>query len=314
MHTMEASQSSISRQLPRDVFLYLLMIVALGGSAISFGAMLFQFINLYVPDVASRACDFGRCQNGIRSALAFLVVGFPVLLWVMRFLRNDLRSTPAKRELKIRRWLLYFALFVSALIVIGDVVALVNGYLQGELTVRFLLQILTIFGIAGSIFYYYLNELHVSDSPRARLLGRVVMIAVASSVVFGFVTAGSPAQQRDIRLDQERVSDLQVVQNEATDFWRDKGRLPTSLAELEDDISGFRVPTDPETADPYEYERVGELQFRLCATFTLPSSEFGSEARPLEFGENWEHKEGRTCFDRTIDPDRIDQERPLPVR
>ena len=117
--------SSLSKQLPRDVFLYFLMIFALGGSAISFGILLFQFINIYIPDVASNACLFGGCHGAIRGALSFLIVVFPVLLWSMRFLRKDLDRNPVKQELPIRRWLLYLALFVAGLIFIGDLVALV---------------------------------------------------------------------------------------------------------------------------------------------------------------------------------------------
>lgn len=301
-----------NKQLPRDVFLYLLMIFALGGSAISLGILLFQFINIYVPDVASMQCLYGGCHNAIRSALAFMVVLFPVLLWTMRFLRRDLARTPAKRELPIRRWLLYLTLFVAGLIVIGDLVGLVNGYLQGELTIRFLLKVAVIFFIAGSVFYYYLQELHVSRSSRARLLGRVVIIMVIASVIFGFVVSGSPTRQRDVSLDQQRVSDLQLLQSQIVDgFWLTKDRLPTALAELEDDILGFQVPSDPETGDPYEYERLGELQFRLCATFALPSEEFERAPKRLDLNSNWEHKGGRTCFDRTIDPERYELRREL---
>lgn len=296
--------SPATKQLPRDVFLYLLMIFALGGSAISFGILLFQFINLYVPDVASRVCAFGGCHDGIRGAVAFLIVVFPVLWWSLSFLRRDVQRHSFKRDLPIRRWLLYLTLFVAGLIVIGDLIALVNGYLQGELTFRFLLKVASIFFIAGSVFYYYLQELHVSNSSLAKILGRVVTVAVTTSVIAGFIIAGSPTRQRDVRLDTERVQDLQSIQSQVVDrFWRGKDRLPTALAELEDDISGFRVPVDPETADPYEYERLGPLQFSLCAVFTLPSEEFSSDARPLEFGNNWEHTEGRVCFERTIDPD-----------
>lgn len=297
-------QTSVAKQLPRDVFMYLLMIFALGGSAISFGILLFQFINLYVPDVAAQTCVYGGCHSAIRGAFAFLVVVFPILLWSMRFLRRDVHNNPAKRDMPIRRWLLYLTLFVAGLIVIGDLIALVNGYLQGELTVRFLLKVVGILFIAGSIFYYYLQELHVRDSSLARLLGRVVMLVVAGALIAGFIVAGSPTRQRDVRLDNERIQDLQVLQSQIVDrFWRAKDRLPTALTELEDDISGFRVPNDPETNDPYGYERLGALQFRLCATFTLPSQAYEPAVRSLEFGGNWEHTEGRVCFERTIDPD-----------
>lgn len=287
--------------------MYLLMIFALAGSAISLGILLFQYINLFVPDVASTQCQYGGCDSAIRSALAFLIVLFPVLVWSMRFLRRDVRRLPAKRELPIRRWLLYLTLFVAGLIVIGDLVGLVRGYLQGELTVRFILKVLAIFFIAGSVFYYYLKELHVSDSARARLVGWVATGIIVAAVVAGVTISGSPTRQRDVSLDQRRVNDLQVVQEQVVNgFWAVKGRLPTALSELEDDITGFRVPRDPETGDPYPYERVSDLSFRLCATFTVASDDSKPTGpRPFLLEDSWRHGTGETCFNRTIDPERI---------
>ena len=66
---------------------------------------------------------------------------------------------PEKRNLRIRKWLIYFTLFAAALIIIGDLVALIFSLLGGELTVRFLLKVVTIFFVAGSVFYYYLWDL-----------------------------------------------------------------------------------------------------------------------------------------------------------
>jgi hypothetical protein len=59
----------------------------------------------------------------------------------------------------IRKWLIYFTLFAAALIIIGDLVTLLNRFLEGELTVRFLLKVLAVFFVAGSVFYYYLWDL-----------------------------------------------------------------------------------------------------------------------------------------------------------
>ena len=42
-----------TRNLPRDVFLYLLGIITLVGVAVSFGIVIFQVINVYIPDVIS---------------------------------------------------------------------------------------------------------------------------------------------------------------------------------------------------------------------------------------------------------------------
>ena len=59
----------------------------------------------------------------------------------------------------MRRWLTYLTLFVAAAVLIGDVANLVYSLLGGELTVRFCLKVLTIGGIAGTAFWFYLSDL-----------------------------------------------------------------------------------------------------------------------------------------------------------
>ncbi|HXV26575.1 MAG TPA: DUF5671 domain-containing protein [Candidatus Paceibacterota bacterium] len=303
---MDTSTNAVSRQLPRDVFLYLLMIFALGAGAISLGTLLFQFINIYVPDVAAQACYYDSCHQAIRTALAFLIIVFPVLIWVLRFLRRDVAAYPEKREMRIRRWLLYLTLFVAGLIVIGDLIALVNGYLQGELTLRFILKVGAVALIAGSIFYVFLKDLRGEMTRNLRIVQVKIVVIVVAAIVAGLVIAGSPTRQRDRRLDDQRINDLSVLQSQIVDrFWRSKSRLPGTLSELQDDISGFSVPVDPETGDPYGYERLGVLDFRLCAVFALPTDVAGNNTYPRGVwpGDSWEHDAGEFCFDRTIDPD-----------
>src|SRR6266498_490569 len=154
-----------NKNLPRDVFLYLLAIVALGMTAVNFGTLLFQFINIYVLDVISSDLRYQSAYySSIRWAVSTLIIVFPVFLWVSRFLKRDIDRNPEKRELKIRKWLLYLTLFVAGVVIIGDLVALVYNYLQGELTLRFFLKVISILFIASSIFYYYLNELREKAS------------------------------------------------------------------------------------------------------------------------------------------------------
>ena len=51
---------------------------------------------------------------------------------------------------------------------IGDVTTLVYNALGGELTIRFLLKIVTVALIAGTAFVYYLRDLRRDEVERAR--------------------------------------------------------------------------------------------------------------------------------------------------
>ncbi|RJQ14513.1 hypothetical protein C4553_00350 [Candidatus Parcubacteria bacterium] len=307
----------IQKSTPRDVFLYLFSIVALAISAVAFGTLLFQYINIYFPDPLT---DYYRPISSyfspIRWSLASLVVIFPLYIWVLRFLQKDWVLHPEKRELRIRKWLLYLTLFVASLIIIGDLIALIFNFLEGELTLRFLLKILSIFFIAGSVFFYYLwnlrHEESVFSDSKMRILAWVIILAVIIAVVGGFFVAGSPQNQREVRFDERRIGDLQSIQWQIVNYWQRKGALPQSLDELRDDIGGFVVPRDPQTGEAYEYRILGSLSFELCAEFETSSLEQSgaiyskrltpAEPHPFNQFEYWGHSSGNFCFSRTIDP------------
>lgn len=298
------------KNLPRDTFLYLLAIITLVASAVSFGTLVFQYINVYFPDPISSYYGYGfdSSFNVIRYSLSALLVIFPVFYWVSRFLRKDVEANPEKREIKIRKWLLYLTVFAASLVIIGDFIAIINSFLQGELTVRFILKALTVLFIAGSAFYYYLSNIKERALKHTKILSKIIVMTVVAAVVAGFVIAGSPVRQREKRFDELRINGLQTIQNEIINYWQNNERLPQNLDALENSISGFRPPRDPQTDESYEYKIISPLIFELCAKFNAPSSETEnriSVPKPVYPGEglwNWSHDAGRQCFERTIDP------------
>lgn len=143
-----------------------------------------------------------------------------------------------------------------------------------------------------------------------KFLAYIVMGVVAAAVIAGFFIVGSPKEERLYKFDDRRVAELQSIQSQTIYYWQRKSALPPNLDALDDDISGFRHPHDPETAAEYEYRLTGPESFQLCAVFVRPSSGdvFASmaPARPFPVDgrmsmEIWRHGEGRTCFDRKID-------------
>ncbi len=299
-----------TKSMPRDVFMYILGLILLAMLAVNFGVLLFQYINIYVPDVLTDRYASPEMYRGpLRWALSSLVIVFPVFVWVWRRLRKDIEEFPEKKDMAIRRWLLTLTLFVAGLIIIGDLVALVFNFLQGNLTARFILQMASILLIAGVVFSFYLGQLRRKGIGVTAWFRRSVIGLVVVAVVFGFFIAGSPFQQRAYRMDQQRVQDLQVIQGQIVSFWQNKERLPASLDQLKDPISGFVPPGDPQTGAAYGYRVIGFLTFSLCADFTASGSSEGGMAAPKAVDsvqyrmDNWQHEAGRVCFERTIDPE-----------
>jgi len=151
------------RTSPKDFFLNLLSIAALYMSAGSFIALIFQYINIFFPDVLDSQ-NYGSdpldaAYQAIRFAVSTLIVAFPVYLATGRFMNKDYLKNPEKRNLRIRKWLIYFTLFAATVIIMGDLIALINTFLGGEITMRFVLKVLTVLLVTGVIFGYYLWDL-----------------------------------------------------------------------------------------------------------------------------------------------------------
>lgn len=320
----------INKNLPRDVVLYLLSVVTLVTSAISFGILIFQYINVYFPDTLAGYYYFSPSSyyGTIRQALATLIVIFPVYIWVSRFLKKDIEENPEKRDLKIRKWLLYLTVFVAALVIIGDLVTLINTFLNGELTMRFILKVLAIIFVAGSIFSHYYFELReLKNKPKKGFDGMniytwAVIVIVVAAIAFGFVVAGSPQNQRTVRFDERRSQDLSSLQSQIINYWQKKNELPQNLDQVANDILGIIIPRDPKTGESYEYKVLGGLKFELCATFETSSSDQnvgGPKSVPAMYQypgvemPTWQHNAERTCFQRTIDPELFQLEKPRPL-
>ena len=306
---------------PKDVFGQLLAIIGLYVSVIAFGALIFALINLYFPDVLNY--DYGfYAKQSLRWPLAILVIVFPLFVWWNSYLQKDLEKNPEKKDLKSRKWLLHFTLFAAAIVIIGDLVSLVFRFLNGDLTIQFILKILAVFLIATSVFVYYLwnirKNIPATKDPRMRWFVRAVVAIAAFCIVFSFFAVGSPFAQRLKRFDERRIQDLQAIQSQVIYYWQAKEELPQTINQLRDDIRGFAVPRDPETGEAYGYRVVGGLQFELCATFKTLNKDNSSSniGKPLPltapreayypipaYEESWPHDIGETCFVRTIDPD-----------
>src|SRR3989344_6034595 len=142
----------------KDFFMQLGAMVALYASAISFTMLIFEYINVLLPDplgIGGYYYSQGSFQT-IRWSIAMLVVVFPLYIFLSWFLEKGYVTYPEKRKIWIRRWLIYLTLFVASIIIIGNFVTVIYNGLGGELTLRFLLKSLTLFFVTGSVFGYYL--------------------------------------------------------------------------------------------------------------------------------------------------------------
>jgi hypothetical protein len=336
---------------PKDFFVHLGATVALYIAAGAIINLAFSIINYLNPDALSGYFS----SSSIVWPVSMLVVLVPILYILEWLVNRDAARMPEKRDIWIRKWRIYLTLFLAVALIGGDLIALINVYLNGEITGRFIWKILAILVVAGVIGKYYFFSV-VSEggagffSRYARMIRRcsvwLGVFMVIAAIVGGFLIVGSPAKQRAIRFDQQRVNDLMTIQYQVINYWQTKSALPAALADLNDPISNFTVPTDPETKAVYDYSVKGVmgtnpaagpgsgtpsgLVFELCATFALASQDTtgrgvyngygGGMVVPVSYPsiaggqtDSWAHPAGNACFDRTIDPQRYPTPIPKPI-
>ncbi len=87
--------------------------------------------------------------------------------------------------------------------------------------------------------------------------------------------------------------------------------LGKKFSDVDNDVAGFVVPSDPDASLNYEYDKTGQLTFDLCATFAtkrdyatsgIVSPDVAVNPIYIQANQNWSHDVGRVCFSRTIDP------------
>lgn len=128
-----------------------------------------------------------------------------------------------------------------------------------------------------------------------RAFAAVATVAVGVGLVGGFWVLGTPGRQRAMAADRQRLQDIGAI---AQNFYHnylnqtDTYQLPESIPTAEGRV-------DPLTQQPYDYERLDDRTFRLCATFDTDSSTYRFSQRfpPDPDRQHWNHPQGRHCFE-----------------
>ena len=292
----------------REAFLYLVSFIALYAFAFSLGAILFSLTDHTFSDSLNRYGSYSSSAQA--TAIAAVIVAFPLYLILMGRLAVSVATDPERRQSLVRRWLTYLTLVVGAAIILGDFIALLASLLTGDPTVNFFLKVAAVLLIVVPIFGYYLWDMRQAEdevsisvaraTPVLRALVIAAVVVVVATVGYSIYVIGTPGQQRDLRLDQQRIDDLRNISNNINTYLELNEGMPTSLFEMMGPKYHVRSIEDPESGAHYTYRIIEGTDYELCAVFATASPERQAERRP--FSESiWDHGPGRTCFALTIE-------------
>ena len=269
---MDSQQNSYVELKPKasakDFFLNLGAIIALFTVVISLINLLFTAINHAYPQISAYSYS---SSGSISFPVATLIIFFPIYILLVWLLQKSYVAEPEKKHLGIRKWLAYITLFIAGLTFAGDLVSVLYYFIDGqEITTGFILKVLMLLVIAAGVFLYYLLDIREKITSAQRKLWLVVsFIIIFASIIWGFAVLGSPRTQQLIKYDEQRVSDLQNMNNLIENYYSIQHMLPATITESQSVINStyYVTPTDPQTHTPYGYTKTGDTTYELCATF-----------------------------------------------
>ncbi len=309
------------RSHAKDVFLNLASMITLYSAAAALLNLLFTVINKGYPRVTEYYSYYNNTSS-ISFPVATLIIVFPLYVLFMWLIEKDLATSTDARGSGIRKWLIYITLFISGGLVVGDLVAVVYYFIDGqELTAGFLLKVLSILVVAGGVFWYYITDIRNKLTPSLRKTSALVaLIGVILAIIVGFMVIGSPRTQRLVKYDEIKRSNLQNLASEIRYFYERSNVLPASITELSQTNSyGSGMYTDPQSNEPYVYKVIDPTTFEVCAEFNFDSGSdiayTHSQAyeRPVPYGmkepvisDVWnEYKAGEHCFRQVVIPSSV---------
>ncbi|OSQ50607.1 hypothetical protein MGEO_11430 [Marivita geojedonensis] len=250
----------------RDALFYALLFVVFAMVAGNTLTLLFAQINLWLPDPDEPA-RYSRLA-GLRWSMAALIVFGPVFWWIDRTDRRATATDPARRHGTMRRWLSAIAMLIAVITLLGDALYLIYSWLDGQITLRFLVKSATVALMALIVLAYFREDrdLPLPLLPLPAAWGLIALAVVALGLAFRAV--GGPAQGQMEQRDQWRLSDLRNLSEEIHMCpGIDQNDLPETLEPMTCASNPARLTG---FASSITYTRVGPTEYALCTEVEFP--------------------------------------------
>ncbi|MCK9393421.1 MAG: DUF5671 domain-containing protein [Candidatus Paceibacterota bacterium] len=290
-----------SQNSPKFAFFYSLALVTLIIGSISLGTMFFEFINKFFPLIQNNY--YGE-NSGLKFAISGVIISFPIFYLIKSFIYKGIKKGDLAINSSIRKWLTYFIIFISAVVMIGSLIGLLNNFLDGETTFNFVLKAITVLVISSAIFTFYFYDIKSREINGKFIMAYFVMsaIIVCIALVSSFFIIESPTEARSRKIDQKILSNFETVKRGLEQYYVDNTKLPSNLDELKAQEYSYIDSAEfveESTGKYYNYEVVDAVKYKLCVNFNSSNLNNGNDT--TYYSVNWKHDKGYQCIVRRIE-------------
>lgn len=293
------------QQNAKFAFYYLLSLVALIFMALSTGMIIFQTINKYIVDILDQFAG-QYLSDVLKFAISAIVISAPIFYVLLWQIHKSLFSGALDKESGIRKWLTYFILLISSIVMIGWLIATINSFLNGDLSTKFILKSITAILISAAIFTFYFYDIKRKDvlGKKDNII-RAYFYASLAVVVVVFITSlfivDSPTETRNRKFDILILDNFNAIDSAINQYYIDKKKLPDTLDDLKADYSFITDETlkNKATGVRFDYKKPEANKYELCATFLTNNVDI-KDVSFYGYKESWPHESGYQCLSQKV--------------
>lgn len=286
---------------PKLSFYYCLSLVTLLIGSISFGTIVFEIINKVFPLISENS--YGN-DSGLKAAISGIVIAFPIFYFITSLIYKGIINKEFDIESGARKWLTYFIIFISSVVMIGSLIGLLNNFLDGETTSNFILKTLTVLGVSSAIFTFYFNDIKRKEISKKfnKIYFFTSLILVIIALVSSFFIVESPIEARNRKTDQGIINNLETTKRAIEQYYNEKGKLPQNLDEIKNENYEYintQEFTEQSTGKYYTYQVIEGKKYELCANFKSSNIKEGNQNDYYML--TWKHDKGYQCITKRIE-------------
>ncbi len=146
-----------------DAFEHILLFISLYVMAMSIALVLHYFADKWSPGIPTHP-EYSSVTNSFqdtmfRGYLAALIVSTPLFSLFFLLVSKRTFANPGIKNLRSRKILIYLTLIITFLIMLSNIIVLVFDFLNGNVTLNFVIHFLITGLVSGIVFYYYLLQI-----------------------------------------------------------------------------------------------------------------------------------------------------------